>query len=183
MQDNKIKVAFLDRDGVINKEVNYLHKIEDFEYTGGCIAGLKKLRALGYEIIIITNQAGIARGYYSEIQYQLLTDWYRADLKEKGIDVLDIFHCPHHPDGTLANLSKDCDCRKPSPGMIEQAKSKYFIDIKKSILVGDKNSDIHAGERAGITRCFLVKTGHPTSVPAENAILSDNLLTISNLIK
>ncbi|MDE1474595.1 HAD family hydrolase [Xenorhabdus bovienii] len=183
MQYNKIKVAFLDRDGVINKEVNYLHKIEDFEYTSRCITGLKKIRDLGYKIIIITNQSGIARDYYSEKEYQLLTDWYRNDLKEKGIDILDIFHCPHHPDGIVPELSKECYCRKPSPGMIEQARKKYSIDIKSSILVGDKNSDIHAGEHAGIPRCFLVKTGHPTPEPTENAILSNNLLTISKLIE
>lgn len=183
MSDTKLKVAFLDRDGVINKEVNYLYRIEDFEFTTDCIDGLSKLRDLGYKFIIITNQAGIARGYYSEQEYQLLTDWYVSVLKKNGIDILDIFHCPHHPDGSIGQYSKRCHCRKPSPGMIEQACSKYPIDLFRSILVGDKNSDMYTAIYAGIPKYFLVKTGHTIKSPVGNAIISDTLLSVSSFLK
>lgn len=160
MQNDKIKVAFLDRDGVINKEVNYLHKIEDFEYTENCIEGLKKIRDLGYEIIIVTNQAGIARGYYTEQQYQQLTDWYLADLIKHGIAILDVFHCPHHPEGNVPEYAISCDCRKPKSGMFEQARSKYDIDMGNSLMIGDKESDLLAAQKTGIKKLILVESGH-----------------------
>lgn len=183
MQSNKIKVAFLDRDGVINKEVNYLHKIDDFEYTTDCLDGLANILSLGYEIIIITNQAGIAKGYYTEEEYYILTSWIRKDLASKGIRILDVFHCPHHPDGVVPSLSIKCDCRKPSPGMIDYAMQKYDIDIDQSILIGDKISDIQAGQLAGINSCYLVKTGHPITECSSGATITDNILTASILIK
>lgn len=163
MRKNKIRVAFLDRDGVINKEVNYLHKIEDFEYTENCIEGLKNLRKLGFEIIIVTNQAGIARGYYTEAQYQELTNWYLADLSKYDVDILDVFHCPHHPQGTVDEYTLSCICRKPQKGMFEYALSKYDIDIDNSVMVGDKESDLIAAQSIGINQVILVESGH--SIP------------------
>jgi D-glycero-D-manno-heptose 1,7-bisphosphate phosphatase len=160
MSEIKIKVAFLDRDGVINKEVNYLHRREDFDYTENCVEALKKLRLLNYQIIIVTNQAGIARGYYTEEDYQELTAWFLADLANRGVEVLDVFHCPHHPEGSVKGLAVECDCRKPKPGMLHKAMQKYNIDIEQSIMVGDKVSDADAGSRAGLENCFLVRTGH-----------------------
>jgi D-glycero-D-manno-heptose 1,7-bisphosphate phosphatase len=160
MRTDKIKVAFLDRDGVINKEVNYLYKVEDFEYTENCIEGLKKIKALGYEIIIVTNQAGIARGYYTEDDYQKLTAWYVADLKNQGIDILDVFHCPHHPDGKIERYTKSCECRKPNSGMFDDAMQKYNINLDESIMVGDKVSDLKAANKIGIQQLYLVETGH-----------------------
>jgi len=160
MSKAKIKVAFLDRDGVINKEVNYLYKIEDFEYTEDCIEGLKSLQKLGFKIIIVTNQAGIARGYYTEEQYQELTQWYLTDLAKHGITVLDIFHCPHHPKGSIPQYAIECDCRKPKSGMFQQAFDKYDIDLMKSIMIGDKESDLIAAERSEIRGLYLVRTGH-----------------------
>lgn len=157
-----MKIAFLDRDGVINKEKNYLYKREDWEYTYNCIDGLRALSSLGFKFIVITNQAGIARGYYSEEDYQKLTDWYVSDLDDKGISILEVFHCPHHPNGKVDKLSMVCDCRKPSPGLLHAALKKYDIDKAESILIGDKTSDIEAGVAWGIPEgnAFLVKTGH-----------------------
>ena len=182
MSRDKIKVAFLDRDGVINKEVNYLYEIDKFQYTKNCITGLVRLKELGFEIIVITNQAGIARGYYSESDYRKLTNWYVSDLAGRGINVLDVYHCPHHPKGKVDNYRKDCLCRKPNPGMIEQALDKYDIDLSLSILVGDKMSDIGAGINAGVGQLFLMTEEEKRILPEENYINVSTLLDASNVL-
>ena len=148
-----IKTIFLDRDGVINKEVNYLSKIDDFEFIEGIFDTCLYFQKLGYQIIIITNQSGIARGYYSEDDYQLISKWMLKQFKENGITILDIFHCPHGPDST-------CDCRKPQPGLLLKAKSKHNVDMQKSWMIGDKERDIQAANAAGIQNTILVRSGH-----------------------
>ena len=149
------KALFLDRDGVINKEKNYLYKIEDFEFIDGVFETCKYFQDNGYLIIVITNQAGIARGKYTEDDYQILTDWMIKEFEKKDIKISKVYHCPHHPD-----FSGDCECRKPNPGMILQAKKDFNIDLSQSILVGDKNSDIEAGIKAGVKMNYLVETGY-----------------------
>jgi len=155
-----MKVAFLDRDGVVNEEINYLHKIDDFLFTKNCIKGLKRLRENEFEIIIVTNQAGIARGFYSTDDYNSLTRWYRDMLLSEGIDILDILHCPHHPHGVVPEYSIECNCRKPKTGLLENAGSKYCIDKELSILIGDKESDLQAGISFGLKKVYMVETGH-----------------------
>lgn len=158
-----MKVAFLDRDGVINREVNYLYKIEDFEFTPNCIVGLKRLIESGYQIVIVTNQAGIARGYYTTHDYEILTEWYCSELEMHGVAILDVFYCPHHPDGSVSEFSMACNCRKPNAGMLELAASKYNIDLHESLLIGDKESDLLAGKKFGLSKLYMVETGHPVS--------------------
>ncbi|WP_084644050.1 D-glycero-alpha-D-manno-heptose-1,7-bisphosphate 7-phosphatase [Ferrimonas futtsuensis] len=160
MQDSLIKVAFLDRDGVINKEVNYLFEIKHFEFTHKCIDALNILGELGYKIIVVTNQAGIARGFYTEHDYKLLTNWYLKELQRYGVEVLAVYHCPHHPEGKVAKFAEVCNCRKPAPGMINAAMRDFEIDLKNSIIVGDKESDCVAGARAGVGKQYLVNSGH-----------------------
>lgn len=175
-----MKVAFLDRDGVINKEVNYLYEKEKFEFTFRCVDALRILNSIGYKIIIVTNQAGIAKGYYSEQEYRDFTSWYLDLLKANNIEILDIFYCPHHPDGNIAAYSKVCLCRKPKPGLILSALKKYDIDLSKSILVGDKISDIKAGLAVGIEDLFLVRSGHPLPKYTEFKIgVSNNLFEVA----
>jgi D-glycero-D-manno-heptose 1,7-bisphosphate phosphatase len=147
------RTIFLDRDGVINKEISYLHKIDDFVFINGVFKSCLYLKKLGYEIIIITNQSGIARGYYSELDYQILTSWMLNHFKKNNIEILDIFHCPHSPEAS-------CKCRKPRPGMLLKAKRKYSIDMANSWLIGDKEIDIQAAENAGIRNTIIVKSGH-----------------------
>ena len=157
-----IRTIFLDRDGVINKEINYLHKIEDFEFIDGIFDACLHFQSLGYKIIIITNQSGISRGYYSEIDYEKVTQWMLGQFKQKNINILDIFHCPHGPDST-------CDCRKPKPGMFLKAKDKHNTDMEKSWLIGDKEVDVIAANAAGIENTILVRSGHRIDESNSNA--------------
>ena len=148
-----IKTIFLDRDGVINKEVEYLFRIADFEFNEGVFDACLYFQHLDYKIIIISNQSGIARGYYSEKDYLELTEWILDQLRTKGISILDILYCPHGPEST-------CDCRKPKPGMLIEAKNKYNISMKDSWMIGDSESDIKAANAAGIFNTILVRSGH-----------------------
>ena len=148
-----IKTIFLDRDGVINKEVEYLFRIADFKFNEGVFDACLYFQNLDYKIIIISNQSGIARGYYSERDYLELTKWMLDQFNIKGISILDIFYCPHGPEST-------CDCRKPKPGMLIEAKNKYNISMKDSWMIGDSESDIKAANAAGIFNTILVRSGH-----------------------
>ena len=148
-----IKTIFLDRDGVINKEVEYLFKIADFKFIEGIFDACLYFRHLDYKIIIISNQSGIARGYYSERDYLELTKWMQDQFNIKGISILDILYCPHGPEST-------CNCRKPKPGMLIEAKHKYNISMKDSWMIGDSESDIKAANAAGISKTILVRSGH-----------------------
>lgn len=148
-----IKTIFLDRDGVINKEVNYLYKINEFQFIEGIFDACIYLEKLGYKIIIITNQAGIAKNFYSIKDYQRLTSWMLTQFIDNGVEILDIFYCPHGPE-------TGCECRKPKPGMLLQADAKYDICMKDSWMIGDKETDIEAAHLAGIVNSVIVKSGH-----------------------
>ncbi len=141
---------FLDRDGVINVEKNYVYKIEDFEWIDGIFDICRFFQKKGYKIFVVTNQSGIARGYYSEDDFKKLTSWMEAEFEKQGINITKTYHCPHHPD-----ITGECKCRKPNPGMILKAKDEFDIDLKSSVLIGDKQSDIDAAKNAGIEKRYL----------------------------
>ncbi len=151
---NKKKAIFLDRDGVINKEISYISNPDDFEFIEGSIEALKILKEKNFLLIVITNQAGIARGYYTEEKLKKIHNKMTRILKQNNIVLDDIFYCPHHPDFTGI-----CDCRKPKPGMIIKAKNKYNIDLQSSFMVGDTLNDIEAGLNAKC-KTILVLTGY-----------------------
>lgn len=151
----KTKALFLDRDGVINIDKGHVHKIADFEFIDGIFDLCKRYQDDGFIIIIITNQAGIAKKIYDKAQYQTLTSWMLGCFQKKSILISKVYHCPHHPD--YSDYS-ECYCRKPSPGMIIQAEKDFNIDLSKSALYGDKNSDIEAGIRAGVKHLYKVRS-------------------------
>ena len=153
------KVIFLDRDGTINVEVDYLHKVEDFKFEEKADEAIKIFNDLGYKVIVVTNQSGIARGYYTEEDLNKLHKFMDEELEKIGAKVSAYYHCPHHPKGTLEQYVKECTCRKPNLGMFMDAKRDFDVDFENSIIVGDKLSDLEAGLRLGM-RTILVKTGH-----------------------
>jgi D-glycero-D-manno-heptose 1,7-bisphosphate phosphatase len=162
MGSNKQKAVFIDRDGVINKEVGYLHKTDDFEFIDGVFDACKYFQALGYKLIVITNQSGIARGYYQEEDFHRLTAWMLEQFTNQDINILDVFFCPHGPEST-------CICRKPQPGMLLEARDKFDIDMKNSWMIGDKETDVAAADAAGVTNTILVKSGHTIDEANSNA--------------
>ncbi len=135
------KAIFLDRDGTINVEKHYLYKKEDFEFLPGVIDALKQLQRMGYLLIIITNQSGIGRGYYTEEDFLQLNDWMVGYLKRQGVTVTDVYYCPHLPDAKVAEYRMDCECRKPKLGMYRQAVKDHDIDLSQSYAIGDKIRD------------------------------------------
>lgn len=156
----KTKAAFIDRDGVINEERNYVHRISDFVLLPGVIEGLTLLRDAGFRLIVVTNQAGIARGYYDQADMDRLHDHLRELLAEHGVSLDAIYFCPHHPQGNIQALAIECECRKPLPGMLFQAAKDFDLDLPASVLIGDKRSDVQAGRRAGVGRTVIVESGH-----------------------
>jgi len=155
--------VFLDRDGVINKERDYVHTIDEFHFIDGVFDACREMSRAGYRLIIITNQAGIARGYYTEEDFHHLTKWMLNEFQKHGIQVDGVYHCPRHPVHGVGDYRRDCDCRKPAPGMILRAAKEHSLDLRHSILVGDKTTDIEAGRAAGVGCCILLLTGHPVS--------------------
>jgi len=152
---------FLDRDGVINRDTGYVSRWENFEFIPGAIGAMKYLSDAGHLLAIVTNQSGIARGYYGLEDYQLLTEQMLHSLHAAGIKVLGVYYCPHHPAGSIQKFSVQCNCRKPAPGMILSAAIDYSLELASSIFVGDKLSDMQAAFAAGIELRYLVGTSEP----------------------
>ena len=176
------KAIFLDRDGTINIDHGYVHQIDDF--IEGSINALKKLKEMGYLLVLVTNQSGIARGYFTEAQFLQLTEWMDWSLVEQGVDFDGIYYCPHHPDGK-GEFKEDCSCRKPKPGMLLDAMKALNIDPQQSIMVGDKIEDIKAGINAKVKINVLVRTGKPVTKEGErlaNAVL-DSIVNLPDVIK
>jgi D-glycero-D-manno-heptose 1,7-bisphosphate phosphatase len=146
------KAAFIDRDGVINEDREFVHRSADFHFIPGSIEALRVLRAAGYRLVVITNQSGIGRRLFSEADYLELESYMRARLEQAGVVLDGIEYCPHAP-------GANCECRKPRPGMLLTAMRKLDIEPSQSVLVGDRRADIEAGRAAAVRRCFLVQSG------------------------
>ena len=156
---------FLDRDGVINVEKNYVHRIEDFEFLDGIFGLCRAAAERNMPIVVVTNQAGIGRGYYSEAQFLTLTDWMRARFEEERAPVAAVYFCPYHPEQGVGTYRKESFDRKPNPGMFLRARDELGLDLARSILIGDKASDIAAAKAAGVGLTVLLGADIETAAP------------------
>jgi D-glycero-D-manno-heptose 1,7-bisphosphate phosphatase len=157
------KALFLDRDGVINVDHGYVSQPEQFEFIEGVFDACLRFQQLGYQIHVVTNQSGIARGYYSEAQFHRLTEWMREQFAAHGVHIGDVYHCPHHPTKGIAPYVQACACRKPAPALLVRAIREHHIDAPHSIMVGDKAADMQAAASAGVGLRILVQSGQPFS--------------------
>ena len=160
------RAAFLDRDGVVNIDHGYVFRRQDFRFVPGTLAACAQLHRLGFMLVVVTNQSGIGRGLYAENDYRRLTDWMRAEFAAAGAPLAGVYHCPHHPLAPLAEYRRACDCRKPAPGMLLAAARELSLDLSRSLLFGDKASDIEAAAAAGVTqRVLLGRDGRAVPPP------------------
>lgn len=143
-------VAFLDRDGVLNVDHGYVHQPERLEWVPGAPEAVRLLNQAGIPVIVITNQSGIARGYFREADVQQFHAHMQDELRARGARVDAFYYCPHHPQGTVTAFAFVCDCRKPKPGLLEQAAHDFAIDRKRSFLIGDKDDDVAAAHAFGV---------------------------------
>jgi len=151
--------VLIDRDGVIIEDKDYVHRTEDLHFTPGAVKALQALTRSPHQVMIVTNQAGIARGYYSEADYAAFTEHLLAELARRSVRIDAVYYCPHHPTEGVGEYRVACDCRKPGTGMLRQASDEHDLDLGRCWLIGDKTSDIQAGADAGC-RTILVRTGY-----------------------
>lgn len=165
--------VFIDRDGTLNVEKHYLHRCDDWEWIPGAVEAIRRFNAAGYRVIVTSNQAGIARGMYRDADVAALHRRVDQDLERAGARIDAYYYCPHHPQHGAV---RDCDCRKPEPGMLLQAAREHAIDLPRSYMIGDKASDVEAGMNAGVTP-ILVLTGYGeqerTDIPPAVLVVRD----------
>jgi D-glycero-D-manno-heptose 1,7-bisphosphate phosphatase len=142
--------VFFDRDGVLNVDHGFVGTTERWEWVPGAPEAVKRCNDLGYLVIVFTNQSGIARGYFSQDRFWRLMDWANEQLRDQGAHLDAVYACPHHPTDGLGEYRRDCDCRKPGPGLIDRALAEWDVDIARSVVVGDSGRDLEAGAARGI---------------------------------
>ena len=160
------KIVFLDRDGTINEEVNYLHRTEDLKFLPGVPEALRLLKEVGFKLVVVTNQAGVARGYYTCADVEHLHAYMNEELKKYGAEIDAFYYCPHHPVHGIGIYKKVCQCRKPGTGMFLQAEERFRIDKAHSYMIGDKLLDVEAGVNYGVPG-ILVGTGYGADINRE----------------
>ncbi|HEX8038343.1 MAG TPA: HAD family hydrolase [Chryseosolibacter sp.] len=162
------KAIFIDKDGTLTHDIPYNVDPANVRFTDGAVDGLKKLKSRGYLLIVVTNQSGIAHGYFTEEALDTLNTHIKERLNRAGIQLDAIFFCPHHPQGKVARYAMACDCRKPGPGMIRLAADRFGIDLEHSWMIGDILNDVEAGNKAGC-KTILINNGNETEwLLAEN---------------
>jgi len=166
------KALFLDRDGVINHETGYLHRIADVRWIDGIFSLARTATELGYQLVVVTNQAGIARGLYTEADFETLMDWMRAEFAAQGAPLAAVYYSPYHPTHGIGDYKRDHEDRKPNPGMLLRAARDLNLDLTASILVGDRCSDIAAANAAGLRAAFLLTGTEPNPCPHPHQTIS-----------
>jgi len=177
------RAVFLDRDGTINVEKDYLYRADEFEFIAGAEEAIRLLNAAGYLVVVVSNQSGVARGYYTEEDVETLHRHADSLLAAAGARVDAWLYCPHHPNGR-GSYALSCRCRKPLPGMLLEAARRYAIDLQASVMIGDKMVDVQAGKAAGC-RAVLVRTGYgrqaESELPEGVAVYNDLLEAVRSL--
>lgn len=153
--------VFLDRDGVLNEDLGYVHRVEDLRLLSGVPEALIELRRRGYLLLVVTNQSGVARGHFGLDDVERFHAAVAAELARSGAGLDGFYVCPHLPDGAVARYRQTCDCRKPAPGLVLRAASEHGVDLTRSFLVGDKPDDIECAVRAGVTGIQVAAAGRP----------------------
>lgn len=183
------KAIFLDRDGTLNVEKEYLFQEKYLDLEEGTTEALQIFRDLGYVLLVVTNQSGVARGYYTEEDLEIFHEAFQARLMQAGQKVDKFYYCPHHPEKGIGKYKKDCTCRKPSTGMIEEGLKEFGIARELSYMVGDTVADVQAGLRAGLTP-VLVRTGHGkmeekkvSDITEKEVKIFDNVLSFAKYLK
>ena len=164
------RAAFIDRDGVINIDHGYVFRSEEFEFVPGLLSGCAQLHHRGFALVVVTNQSGIGRGLYTEDDYRRLTAWMTDQFAAAGAPLAGVYHCPHHPQALLPEFRLDCPCRKPAPGLLLAAARELSLDLARSVLFGDKASDIEAALAAGVPHRVLLGTDGRALPPAGMAL-------------
>ncbi|WP_455817748.1 D-glycero-beta-D-manno-heptose 1,7-bisphosphate 7-phosphatase [Pseudomonas cerasi] len=165
----KVPAIFLDRDGTINVDHGYVFESDNFEFIDGVIDAMRELKEMGFALVLVTNQSGIARGLFTEDQFMHLTEWMDWSLADRDVDLDGIYFCPHHPEAIVEELRQSCDCRKPQPGMFLTAQQELNIDMAASYMVGDKIEDMQAALAAGVGKKVLVRSGKAVTAEGESA--------------
>jgi D-glycero-D-manno-heptose 1,7-bisphosphate phosphatase len=150
------RALFLDRDGVVNVEVGYLHRVEDVQFLPGLFSLCRTAMRLGYRLVVVTNQAGIARGFYTEADFEALMAWMRKALRNEGVELDAVYHCPYHPEHGVGEYKREHEDRKPGTGMLRRAAREFGVSLAESVMVGDRCSDMAAANSAGLKQAFLV---------------------------
>lgn len=157
------KALFLDRDGIINRDHGYVFQAADFDFMPGIFELAGRFTQAGYLLVVVTNQSGIGRGYYTEGQFLQLSEWMQARFAEQGVPLSGVYYCPHHPSSAQGDYLQACHCRKPEPGMLLQAAGELEIDLAASLMLGDKLSDVQAAQAAGVGRAVLLCQSPPAT--------------------
>jgi D-glycero-D-manno-heptose 1,7-bisphosphate phosphatase len=150
------RALFLDRDGVVNEEVGYLHQAEEVRFVDGIFSLCRTAARLGYRLIVVTNQAGIARGYYSEPDFEALMEFMRGELRSEGVELDAVYYCPFHPEHGVGKYRQEHEDRKPGTGMLRRGAREFGVELSESVLVGDRCSDVGAANAAGLRQAFLI---------------------------
>jgi len=175
---------FLDRDGVINHDTGYTHRIEDFRFRDGIFDICRTAQARGFVLVVVTNQAGVGRGYYTEEQFQTLTAWMLNRFAEQDVSFTAVEHCPDHPTAGIGPYRRESPRRKPGPGMILDAAVAHGLDLPRSVMIGDRASDMQAAQAAGVGRWILLTSapGESAAAPPGTLVLPDGALETARQI-
>jgi|DewCreStandDraft_2_1066082.scaffolds.fasta_scaffold00018_168 D-glycero-D-manno-heptose 1,7-bisphosphate phosphatase len=158
-ETGEARAVFLDRDGTLSEDVGYAREVAQYRLFPWTIPALRALRQAGYRVIVLTNQSGVARGYFPETLVQEVHRRFERELREHDASWDAVYYCPHHPDGIVPAYRQACSCRKPATGLVERAAREFALDLRRCVFVGDKYTDIELAHRVG-ARGVLVLTGH-----------------------